>query len=181
MNPGKSRIERCLALVVLCLSAASAAEPESIKLDYKEGYVVIDTDVRRTVADWRLEGKVSMGELPLGRNLRLMPMKAGSYQWTEISVPYYNLPHALDLSDDQRWSFKVERHKINYFGTLIVAEDRGSDSVDARLVNRAAQVIELLMEQYPEHLALYQLQYAGSKRDDFIDLVMTRHDASTHD
>lgn len=161
-----------LALVLLSSGGAAAdAAPEKFELDYKQGYVVIDTDVRRTVSDWRLEGKVSMGRLPIGRNIQLIKMRPGSYQWTEISVPHYDLPHNLDLSDDKRWAFKVERHKINYFGTLIVGEDRGSKSVDARLVNRTAEILEMLRDQFPEQTALYDIKYAGTARDDFLELV----------
>lgn len=168
------RMAYVIAVTALLASSASADDgEEKIELDFKQGYVVIDTDVRRTVSDWQLEGKVSMGRLPIGRTIKLMPLRPGTYQWTEISVPYYDLPHALDLSDDPRWSFRVERHKINYFGSLVVGEDRGTKTVDARIVNRAAEVIELLREQYPEQMKLYELTYAGHTRDDFLALIQT--------
>lgn len=153
--------------------AADAYDTES-ELQSRWGYLVIDALVRRPVTNWQLNKDFTIDKLPLGRSVMLIRLKSGRYQWDEINVPYFDLPHRLDLADDRRWAFTIHARKINYAGTVVVGEIRSSDSVNVKMLNRTSEVVSLLREAYPAQMNTYELIYSGSSRDDFLDLMLER-------
>jgi len=156
--------------VALKLHAAEPYDTES-ELESRYGYLVIDTIVYRTTSNWRLDKTFVIDRLPIGRRTILVRLRAGSYHWQEIDVPYFDLPHRVDLADDERWVVTVKKQEINYAGTLIVGESRGSDSVSVRYINRSSEIVELLRENYTEHLQKYGITYSGRIPDKFFQLT----------
>lgn len=167
---------RWLATVTLLSVAAVAGAQDPYdtesKLGTRWGYLVIDTIVGRPTANWRLSNGLTIDRLPVGHRTIMIRLPIGRYSWEQIDIPYFDLPHELDVSDDRRWAFTIERLRINYAGTLIVSETRSSDGVGVRFVNRSSGVLDRLRENYPEHLEDYGLVFSGSYRDDFLALVM---------
>ena len=162
-------------LTALCLLAArpapAADDDVSSELNNRYGYLALDTMVERPVTNWRLSRSLAIDKVPEGRQLRLIRMRIGKYQWTEINVPYFNLPHRMDLSDDTRWAFEIHPRKINYAGTLVVGEQRSSDSVEVRFLNRTTEVLELLREKFPAQAEVFEVVYSGAARDDFLEFM----------
>ncbi len=158
-----------MLLATTVAMAADVNDTES-ELGKRYGYLVIDTIVGRPATNWQLSDGMIIKKLPLGRNTRLLRLREGNYRWEEIDVPYFDLPHRIDTADDSRWSFTVERQKINYAGTLIIDETRASDTVGVRFVNRSSEIVTRLREKYPEHVATLGVRFAGSYRDDYLAL-----------
>ena len=119
-----------LLVFALTFATAQAVAEEALDpgpdLPSRYGYLVVDSIVGRVATNWQLGDVLTIENLPLGRNTRLVRLPAGTYQWQGIDVPYYDLPHQIDVSQDRRWSVVIEKQKINYAGTLIVHETRGS-------------------------------------------------------
>lgn len=126
-------------------------------LGRKEGYLLIDLQsqnprillkVRRMTKKakqipGRHHNRLISKEITLSLNnldagLYLATMSAGSYQITEVSVPFYDLPFRLDVSEKKRWQFKVEAKKINYLGHLYVNNERSVEDVEIKLSNQFA-------------------------------------------
>lgn len=165
--------DHALLLVALLLPVfAGAADPYDTESDLRRnhGYLVIDTIIARPVTRWRLTREFTIDRLPLGRQTLLVRLPEGRYQWQELSVPYFDLPHVYDTEDDRRWSFRIERQKINYAGTLIVDELRSKDAVGVRFINRSSEVGALLEENYASLLEQFGLVYSGWYRDDYLRL-----------
>ena len=150
-----------------------AATTHADGLPASHGYLLIDSDIGRKTTDWVLNDDLVVDELPLGRTLRLLKLEKGRYQWQRISVPYFDLPHRLDLSDDSRWGFRITSGRVNYVGTLIVDEVRATDNVDVRFVNRLSEVVERFQKEYPVEAAEYELVYSGLQRDDYLSAMGT--------
>lgn len=176
MNPHRLRPFGWLLLVLLLLPpgeavpAEDAYDTESL-LPSRYGYLAVDTIVGRTVTQWELSKDVVIDRLPLGESTILIRLRAGRYHWSSIDIPYFDLPHHVDLDDDDRWAFRIEPQKINYAGTLIVDPVRASDAVGVRFVNRSSQITGKLREAYPALLATLGVRWAGVERDDFLDLM----------
>jgi hypothetical protein len=158
-----------LLLATTVAMAADVYDTDS-ELGKRYGYLVLDTIVGRPATNWQLSDGLVIKRLPLGRDTRLLRLREGSYRWEEIDVPYFDLPHRIDTSDDSRWSFTVKRQKINYAGTLIIDETRASDAVGVRFVNRSSEIVARLREKYPDHVAMLGVRFAGSYRDDYLAL-----------
>lgn len=164
------------ALTAVLLSAtpavwADGADPPEQTLSGRFGYLVIDTHVERKVLDWRLNDRVVIDQLPEGVHLRLLRLPAGRYQWQSVRIPWFGLAHEFDLSDDEAWSFEIERGSINYFGTMLVGEDRSRRSADVRLMNRTADMLPRLRAAFPSAVAAYPVRWAGRERDDFLPVL----------
>ncbi|MEM8982400.1 MAG: hypothetical protein AAGC71_05200 [Pseudomonadota bacterium] len=162
-----NRLGLVAALVVALTSSALADDVPNLLAG--EGYLLIDADIGRKTVGWRLSKEIVVDEIPVGRSLRLIKLKRGTYQWQEISVPHFDLPHRVDLSDDSRWSFTIESNRINYAGTLIVGDVRQRENVNVWYVNRLSEVFARLAETYPDLLASHPLVYSGRYRDDFLE------------
>ncbi|MEL7536525.1 MAG: hypothetical protein AAFZ58_12250 [Pseudomonadota bacterium] len=147
------------------------------ELRYTQGYLLIDADIGRKTVNWKLNDEFAIDELPIGRTLRLVKLEKGKYQWQQISVPFFDLPHLLDVSDDSRWAFTIEGGRVNYVGTLIVGEVRETDNVDVRFVNRLSEVLDRFEAEFPEEAAQYELAYSGRHRDDFLNDYLASDDA----
>ena len=128
------RILHFLAVVACAVSSnsgyADKLQPTLVgfnqEVSKRYGFLLVDSHVQRTVSAWTLSAqKIVPLRPPIGRQLKLIKLRPGKYSWKSISVPYFDLPHILDLQDDDRWSFTVERGVINYAGTLFVGEERG--------------------------------------------------------
>lgn len=158
-----------MLLATTVAMAADVYDTES-ELGTRYGYLVLDTLAGRPATNWQLSDGLVIKRLPLGRDTRLLRLREGNYRWEEIDVPYFDLPHRIDTSDDSRWSFTVERQKINYAGTLIIDETRASDAVGVRFVNRSSEIVARLREKYPEHVETLGVRFAGSYRDDYLAL-----------
>lgn len=158
--------------LLLPLTGDGAADPYDVisELQGKYGFLVLDTIVARPVTQWRLNRGFVVEQLPLGRQTILVRLPAGNYRWQELGVPYFDLPHRYDTSDDKRWSFRIERQKINYAGTLIVDEIRSSEAVGVRFINRSSEIRGLLEQLYPSQLTAFGVIYTGWYRDDFLSL-----------
>jgi hypothetical protein len=167
-----------IALLLLANVAEVRADPYDTEspLPKRWGYLVVDTISGRAVTQWRLDRTLTIDRLPLGRQTVLIRLPAGSYQWQEINIPYFNLPYRIDLFDDKRWAFRVDAQKVNYAGTLIVHETRASDSAGVRFVNRSSEVVGLLEQKFPELLQQFNLQYSGYNRDDFLGMMLGDED-----
>lgn len=171
----RSIVARRIVILVALLSAAAFSAEDFFdtesSLPSRYGYLVIDTIVSRPTKNWRLNKEFAFESLPEGRQTIMIRLRAGSYHWKQVDVPYFDLPHQVDLTDDKRWSFTIERQKINYAGTLIVGDARSSDAVNVRYVNRSSEIARRLHELYPQHLATMAITFSGSYRDDYLDLV----------
>ena len=164
------RMKLFLAALVIfgsvTLKAADHLDTES-ELPLRYGYLVIDTIVGRATTNWRLNQSLKFVNLPLGRRTKLIRLPVGNYQWQHIDLPHFDLPHRVDLTDDVRWSFTIKQRQINYVGTLIVNETRGSDSANVRFVNRSSDIVDRLNTQFPMQISRYGLTFSGSYRDDY--------------
>jgi hypothetical protein len=167
-SPRTSLLLPCALLAFAVLAQAASAEDEREPLKGRYGYLVVDSDVAAKVLGWKLSDLIVIDTLPLGRHLQLLKLKAGKYHWQELQVPYFNLPNELDVSDDERWFFTIERGKLNYAGTLIVGELRQARNVDVRFLNRSAEVLDLVRTRFPTEMERYGLIYSGSNADDFL-------------
>jgi hypothetical protein len=172
LNAARSAIRGAMLAPLLLLALAQVYANDAVpELGRNEGFVIIDTDVERRVTDWVLNANFRIQELPRERQLQIVRLRAGRYQWRELNVPHYDLPHRVDLGDDARWSFTVKPGTINYFGTLFVAPERGTNRVDVRLVNRSAEVYALMQTRFPAYLTQLPLRYTGWQEDAFLELI----------
>lgn len=167
------RLVLSILLLALALPAFAAKDAFTIEgeLPRGYGYLVVDSDIARTVTNWHLSNGLTIDRLPLGQQTTLLRLPEGRYRWTSISVPYFNLPHEIDTGSSRQWQFTVARDVINYSGTLIVAEDRATDAAGVRFVNRSSEIVGRLRIKYPVLLKRYGLRFAGSYRDDFFTLI----------
>ncbi len=159
-------------------------------LKKRNGYLIVDLDLQRdtgaiTIGRWRgspsaskrkLKTVAELGPLREGRHLYLLSLPEGEYAWSEINIPHYDLPHRVDLSQDERWSFSVRAQQLNYSGQLLVNEDRSSDTASVLLLNRIAYSLDDLRTTFPEAFAAYPLRSAGTYRDTFIETFLTSTD-----
>ena len=166
-----------LFLLPLYLHAFSVkVSPDTVKkLSNGQGYLLLDLNIKHPVSSIKFvrsdssRGKgVQVPSLPIGRHLMLLPIKKGTYQWDTINVPHYDLPFRVNVRDDERWSFEIQKKTINYIGQLIVEKDRGTRYVPVRWLNRAASSLEEIKEKYGDLLLKYPLAFSGHARDDFL-------------
>ena len=147
------------------------------ELSGRYGYLLVDTHTERTVSEWLLAGRNEITvKPPVGRRMLLLALRPGDYAWKQLSVPHFNLPYQMDL-EDRRWRFKIERGVINYAGTLLVGEQRGRRSIDVRMLNRSAEVWEILQTHKPEFLEMFELKYSGSQLDHFMSDVLSKQNS----
>jgi len=153
-------------------------------LKRKQGYLLIDLDLESPVAKIELvrgasgrssavasafRRKTEIGPFATGRHLLLLPLDEGNYVWGETHVPRYDLPFLVDTADDKRWSFTIERSRINYLGQLSVRKERSAEVVRLGLNNRIAMTIRDIRQTFAEELSQWPLRYAGYYPDRFFE------------
>ena len=161
----------CLTLsATVCATEISAGNAYPALIN-GQGYLLLDIESQRPIAELQLSSNFSIKDIQPGKTQKLIPLNAGSYQWQMLSAPHFDLPFRLKLSDDKRWSFIIKPGSINYIGHLIVMEQRGFRSIDARLVSRSTLADQTLLQLYPQ-AAQFPFRYAGYLRDDFPDYFL---------
>ena len=168
-----SLITLALSQLILAVTVSALAQDDATgnkKLKSRHGYLIIHTDVGRKVANWKLNSKITIRELPIGEDFWLLELRAGDYQWQEIVVPSFDLPRRFDTSDNNRWKFTIKSGAINYAGTLVVGEERSRNNVDVRYLNRTAEVSAYVRENLAEKYALHGFIYSGPDEDRFLSL-----------
>ena len=161
----------CTLLIGAMLLPSQGVAEQLPKLRRGYGYLVIDTEVYRPVSEWKLSSRVSIEDIQQGHHIRFVALKAGNYHWQSINVPHFDLPFRRDFTDEERWAFTIEAGKINYIGRLLVKEQRGTDYVDVRMLNRSVMTYQQLQQSHGEALASYPFVYSGYLQDDFIDFL----------
>lgn len=73
------------------------------------------------------------------KGLYLAILPAGNYQITKVNAPFYNLPYKLATDNRTTWRFSITKHHVNYIGEVVISKDRGTNFVDAKLLNRIAK------------------------------------------
>lgn len=158
----------CFALLSNLTQAQDAATSNSAppSLSGDQGYLLLEIDAQRPVAELTLNSSVAIRDIKPGKSYRVLPLPSGNYQWQSISVPHFDLPFKLKLDDEKKWSFSVVAGTVNYVGHLMVMEERSYNAIDVRLVNRSTLASEQLASQNPA-LAKLPFRFAGFLRDDF--------------
>lgn len=169
----------CVVLASVLQQSAAAEECEDgadgvPQLSSRTGWLVLDIAAERRVGSlaFRRAGRRwdhRLEPVEPGRTFEVVEIRGGDYQWSEISLPHYDLPFRRVVADDERWRFRVERGAVNYIGQIIVNERRGTDYVDVRLVNRIAADYPELQQRLEPYLKCYPLVYSGAVRDDFLE------------
>lgn len=175
---GKFPVAATLLMVPILLQAAVAGECEDRDdvphLSYSKGLLVLDMVVKRPVSSLEFKKvkssrrSIKLGAFGVGRVLKAVEVNRGEYQWSEIELPYYDLPFRRVVADDKRWRFHIKPGAVNYVGQIIVGEHRGTDYVDVRLVNRIATEYPEIQQTLKPDLDCYPLVYSGAGRDDFL-------------
>ncbi len=185
-----------LALIVAAMTfapfvALSDSPPNvhaPVQLEKGHGYLIVDLKLARdtgTVTIGRLSktnsrGKrrartiLELGPFSEGRHFYLLSLPEGNYVWSEISVPHYDLPHRVDQTQDERWSFSVQADQLNYAGQLLVREGRSTDRVSIALLNRIASSLTELTAAFPDAFSIYPLRNASMHRDQFIESFLSQ-------
>lgn len=156
---------------LLMLSASSAWAQEirpSIELSRKQGLLILDLDIKATVSEISFnKGKLKLGPYQPGRYIELIPVEKGSYQLSTVAAPHYDLPFRLNFHKYPNLRFNVEAQHLNYFGQIILAQSRSSDSLNIRVENRLASSTAAIKEKSADLLNFYPLHYAGLHQDHF--------------
>lgn len=177
-----SKIGPCGILLGVAVSAmlAQAAEGDEEGADVPElphgrGWLLLDVAAERKIQSLQLDridgraGSGDLGSVKAGRALKAIELPEGHYQWKAIELPHYDLPFRQVVADDERWRFSIKEDAVNYVGQIIVGEERGSNYVDVRLVNRTAMNLSQIEQEFEPYLERYPLVYSGAARDDFLD------------
>lgn len=146
------------------------------KLDDGEGLVVIAAyafGYAETIKVNRLGslfGGFTIGPLFNAQHFRVHRLRAGNYSWDEVtrSVPRGRVFH--DFSDDEL-VFTVEADKLNYTGVFVY--DVRGEFARAEIEDRAAIVLTILEQRYPELLENYEIANGLVPEDDFIDFYLS--------
>ena len=145
-----------------------ASEPTS----KRRGYLLIDSDVALDSAWLRFEIEtLAPIKLPKGRQLYLIERRPGKYDIDRVDLPHFNLPYQVNMHGRLK-GLRVRRGSITYGGTVLVGDARGANSVSVRLVNRSAEVYELLRTHYPNLLEQTPLTVDFDFPDDFLETVL---------
>jgi len=117
-----------------------------------------------------LFGGFTIGPLFNAQHFRVHRLQAGNYSWDEVtrSVPRGRVFH--DFSEDEL-VFGVEAGKLNYTGVFVY--DVRGDYAGAEIEDRAAIVLTILEQRYPELLENYEIANGLVPEDDFIDFYLT--------
>ncbi len=167
-----------LILTLLSFSPSLLADQPDSELSGKQGYLVLDLDLgrrvseivfakRRSARNNRITSKRMFGPFEKGRHLLFLPLDKGSYQLMTVSSPHYDLPYKQNYGRKKRLSFQIKPGRTNYFGKIIVGEERLTYGFYINVVNRLAGTLHELQEQYTEELDLYPIHYAGVLEDLF--------------
>lgn len=139
------------------------------------GFLLMNLDIKASAAIMTLKqiGRSSKAfDIKLtpthGRWL-LHPLPQGEYQITQINVPYFDLPHAMDTAKNPRWRIRIQANQINYAGRMEIERERTERQVSVRKLNRVATDLPLIQRELSSSLALYPLVAGNTLRDDFAE------------
>lgn len=190
MINGASSIWRFLVILpmVIASSICSASQPlqlgslPSEPLQPKQGYLLINLDVNGVAPSLhikKLKGRQPTRKKPVytvqmkaaAGGFSWLTLDEGSYEFTRINVPYFDLPYQLDTSDNLLWRFNVEAGRVNYLGKLFIDGRRSVNTVNVQLLNRIAADLRPIQSGFSEILKDYPLRHAGDYPDEFLTML----------
>ena len=180
-----------ILLISKPISAEDIVIPDHVNdipfLEIEEGYLILDLDIDSPVSEITLRRKIEkysyygykkaivrIVNINQGANLTIIKLSAGTYRWEDIKVPFYNLPYVHDLSKKNLWQFKIFPNRLNYVSKITVKEKRSTTSVDITRLNRIAESLPNINQQFKNLLKKYPLIYSGFEPDDFLALLNTK-------
>ena len=179
------------ALILAAEDKAKKLKPlpinKEIPLDEDYGYLLIKLDIagNSPTIQYRSVKSKNGQYLQKGEGLKLrgddevialsntedgfyyLPMEEGLYQFTTVSVPYFDLPYMLDTTETPSWRFSIVAGQINFIGTLKLAKERDVNTINVKLFNRLATNADELRKLLADDLQQFPLRSGAGLRDDF--------------
>lgn len=190
MINGASSIRRFLVMLpmVIAASICSAGQPLQLgplplqPLPSRQGYLLINLDVNGVAPSFhirKLKGRPSSRKRQIynvqikaaAEGLGWLTLEEGSYEFSRIDVPYFDLPYQLDTSDNLLWRFNVEAGRVNYLGKLFIDGRRSVNAVNVQLINRIAADLRLIQGEFSGILKSYPLRHAADYPDSFLSML----------
>ena len=177
----------CIGLLAGGLGCASSVvwvrQGEVPELKPGQGLLVFDLDTDQYVQLLATDGFVAAREVAPGKHFAILAVDAGSYTWTRLEVPGFDMPGWRDWEwkfplwkwEEGALDFEVRAGSTSYGGMLLIRELVPANErfwltnkrLDIRRINRSAMVLGQLERDYAELLAKYPFEYTGGLRDEF--------------
>ena len=130
----------------------------------------VAVDIVRINRRGSLLGSIWFGPVFPGEYFRVVKMRAGEYNWDEITQRLGYAKRLFDLSKrDSR--FTIEAGKLNYAGVFLFEVSAGG-YYRSSLNDRQTIVLTILDQRYPELLEQYEIANAIHPDDRFIEYYL---------
>lgn len=190
MIHGAPSIRRFLVILpmVIVTSICSASQPLQLgplplqPLQPKQGYLLINLDANGVAPSLhikKLKGRKPTRKKPtytvrvkdVAEGFSWLTLDEGSYEFTRINVPYFDLPYQLDTSGNLLWRFNIEAGRVNYLGKLFIDGRRSVNAVNVQLLNRISADLRPIQNEFSEILKDYPLRHAVDYPDEFLTML----------
>lgn len=163
-------------LVDLAVAGTSPSfEFSQVRIGSKQKYLVADQSLSLGSTRWQ----VSLKDKAAGFYQVKLP--AGLYQITEVNAPLFNLPFRVDTDKRDQWRFSIAKARSNYIGRFRIDQERGTDYVNVKLINRLAADYDQLVEQGASIFSAAPLRSGAGVRDDFYDFISSINQAPSNE
>jgi hypothetical protein len=142
------------------------------------GYLLIAVETDRSLKAIEIDGPrdIALSHLDLtsGSNYILVDMPAGEYEITRIEINGF---YSLTLLDPKLWKVEVQANTVSYVGDLeISASGFWSRTSSVKLMNRSAEALQLMQEQYPNIMEQRLMTHGGPGDDYFLEAAQAGSD-----
>ncbi len=149
---------------------------DSYALEKNQGYILIAINIeggyiptKATMTSKGFFNDITVKPLRPRLNYELIAVDSGVYTWDRI---YYSSFRYVDLEDEE-FSIKVEKGKINYGGQISVYSEMSNNQseflggISVNFNNKSSKALAFLESQHSDLLKTYGVIYSGNQRDDF--------------
>lgn len=118
-------------------------------------------------------GRVEFGPVSNSTHFEVIRLKAGEYNWDEVSRRMGDTRYFHDYSDSD-FTFSITAGKINYIGLFVY--DVTGRMARGSLNDRPSVILPLLEEKYPELIGHFEITNGLVPEDRFIDFYLAQRE-----